>query len=111
MSFIIGPLSGALVASGVYYGFSTLIQTRTQQHRSDLRELSVRLVDMPTHVAAPPSAAARLSDRGFADEMYMRWNAELHGLFTGFRNASQHTGERVRAYVKATLKKRSESSS
>ncbi|KAH9834751.1 uncharacterized protein C8Q71DRAFT_766217 [Rhodofomes roseus] len=36
MSFLVGPISGALAAGGVYYGFSTMIQTRTEQHRTDV---------------------------------------------------------------------------
>ncbi|KAF8957528.1 hypothetical protein BDZ97DRAFT_104269 [Flammula alnicola] len=47
MSFLVGPVSGALVAGGVYYGFSNLIQTRTEQHIKDLHALSVRLVETP----------------------------------------------------------------
>ncbi|KAJ7748404.1 hypothetical protein B0H16DRAFT_1725595 [Mycena metata] len=50
MSFVLGPVSGALVAGGLYYGYSNMMQIR-------LHKLSVRLVETPALIMAPPSAA------------------------------------------------------
>ncbi|KAF9011780.1 hypothetical protein BDQ17DRAFT_1233008 [Cyathus striatus] len=85
MSFFVGPVSGALLAGGVYYGFSNLINTRTEQHRKDLRALSVRLSETPTLTLAPPSAAARISDREFSTYVKSRWNEEVAYMVAGFR--------------------------
>ncbi|KII92392.1 hypothetical protein PLICRDRAFT_50779 [Plicaturopsis crispa FD-325 SS-3] len=84
MSFLVGPVSGALVAGGVYYGFSNLIATRTAQHQSDLHSLSVRLVDAPTYIPAPLPAAARITHHPFLSVFQDRWNAEIETLFRGF---------------------------
>ncbi|PPQ68097.1 hypothetical protein CVT25_014260 [Psilocybe cyanescens] len=86
MSVLLGPLSGALVAGGVYYGFSNLMQTRTQQHIKDLHALSVRLVETPNVVLAPPSAAARIKPHNFTTELKSQWNHEIACLFKGFQN-------------------------
>ncbi|KAF9556816.1 hypothetical protein CPC08DRAFT_710903 [Agrocybe pediades] len=86
MSALIGPLSGALVAGGIYYGFSNLIQTRTEQHIRDLHALSTRLVDSPNVVLAPPSAAMRVKPHPFTNELKYRWNREIAALFLGFQN-------------------------
>ncbi|KAF9531067.1 hypothetical protein CPB83DRAFT_761943 [Crepidotus variabilis] len=85
MSFV-GPLSGALVAGGVYYGFSNLIHTRTEQHRKDLHLLSVRLVETPNLVQAPPSAATRVQPHPLSTEVKAQWNREVENLFRGFQN-------------------------
>ncbi|KAF8902534.1 hypothetical protein CPB84DRAFT_1645003, partial [Gymnopilus junonius] len=82
MSFLLGPLSGALVAGGVYYGFSNLIRTRTQQHITDLHNLSVRLVETPTLVPAPDPAATRVKPHAFSAELKSRWNEQIAALFT-----------------------------
>ncbi|KAH9914100.1 uncharacterized protein B0H18DRAFT_856582, partial [Fomitopsis serialis] len=82
MSFIIGPVSGALAAEGyVYYGFSTMIQTRTEQHRSDLHALSRRLVEADTIVPAPPPASERIIRRPFTAMLKHQWNTEVEALF------------------------------
>ncbi|KAF8351986.1 hypothetical protein F5887DRAFT_933364 [Amanita rubescens] len=84
MSFLVGPLSGALVAGGAYYGLSNMIQSRTQQHQKDLRELNTRITDSVALVNAPPSAAARIERRPFASLVESRWNREVETLFRGF---------------------------
>ncbi|KAL1751574.1 hypothetical protein FB107DRAFT_278536 [Schizophyllum commune] len=89
MSFLVGSLSGAVVAGGFYYGFSNLINSRTSEHRRDLHSLSVRLVDHPTLVPAPPSAASRVSDSDFGDLVRLRWNQQLSKLFLGARDLDQ----------------------
>jgi len=86
MSIFIGPISGALVAGGVYYGLSNLIQTRTEQHKKDLHALSVRLVDTPTVVQAPPSAATRIKPHPFTSELKSQWNNEIATLVSGIQN-------------------------
>ncbi|KAF9810973.1 hypothetical protein IEO21_06730 [Rhodonia placenta] len=83
MSFLVGPVSGALAAGGVYYGFSTLIQTRTEQHRSDLHKLSQRLLDAPSNIPAPASAAQRIVRHPFASLLKNQWNTQLETLFQG----------------------------
>ncbi|KAF5325071.1 hypothetical protein D9619_009899 [Psilocybe cf. subviscida] len=70
----------------VYYGFSNLMQTRTEQHIRDLRALSVRLVDTPTLVLAPTSAAARIKPHPLASEVKAQWNDHVSALFTGVAN-------------------------
>ncbi|TFK31399.1 hypothetical protein BDQ12DRAFT_729590 [Crucibulum laeve] len=83
MSFLVGPVSGALVAGGVYYGFSNLIHTRTEQRQRDIHTLSVRLTETSSLIRAPPSAATRISDRTFSTYVQSRWNQELAYLFVG----------------------------
>ncbi|TFK46395.1 hypothetical protein OE88DRAFT_1739494 [Heliocybe sulcata] len=81
MSFIFGTLSGALVAGGAYYGFSNLIQTRTQTHRRDLHTLSQRLLNPPSALNAPAPAAARIAHDAFSAQLKERWNQEIGGIF------------------------------
>ncbi|KAJ7451986.1 hypothetical protein FB451DRAFT_1283349 [Mycena latifolia] len=83
MSFLLGPVSGALVAGGLYYGYSNMIQTRTEQHKRDLHTLSVRLVETPALIMAPPSAATRITPRPFSALVQARWNQEVASLFAG----------------------------
>ncbi|KAF8065047.1 hypothetical protein FPV67DRAFT_167006 [Lyophyllum atratum] len=93
MSFLIGPASGALVAGGVYYGFSNLIHTRTEQHRRDLHTLSARLIEDPTFAQAAPSAATRITHRPFTSLMKAKWNQEIEYLFAGFASWDQRAQE------------------
>ncbi|KAH9474564.1 hypothetical protein JR316_0013026 [Psilocybe cubensis] len=93
MSVLLGPLSGALVAGGIYYGFSNLMQTRTQQHIKDLHTLSVRLVETPNVILAPPSAAARVKPHNFTTELKARWNNEVECLFRGIQNLDRSAVE------------------
>ncbi|KAG5720879.1 hypothetical protein E4T56_gene15244 [Termitomyces sp. T112] len=93
MSILIGPISGALVAGGVYYGFSNLISTRTEQHRRDLHALSIRLVETPSLVQAPPPAAARITHHPFASLLKAKWNQEVQSLFTGVANWDRRVQE------------------
>ncbi|KAJ7675560.1 hypothetical protein B0H17DRAFT_1207595 [Mycena rosella] len=83
MSFLLGPVSGALVAGGLYYGYSNMIQTRTEGHRRDLHVLSVRLVETPALIMAPPSAATRITPRPFSALIEARWNQEIAFLYAG----------------------------
>ncbi|KAJ6545475.1 hypothetical protein B0H19DRAFT_955738 [Mycena capillaripes] len=86
MSFLLGPVSGALVASGLYYGYSRMIQTRTETHIRDLHTLSVRLVEAPALIMAPPSAATRVTPRPFTSLLQSRWNQEVASLFAELGN-------------------------
>jgi altered-inheritance-of-mitochondria protein 5 len=79
MSALVGPLSGALVAGSFYYGFSNLIQSRTEQHRRDLRILSVRMNEAPTHISAPPSAASRITPT--SSLLQTSWNEQLTNVY------------------------------
>ncbi|EPT03244.1 hypothetical protein FOMPIDRAFT_1047233 [Fomitopsis schrenkii] len=81
MSFLIGPVSGALAAGGVYYGFSTMIQTRTEQHRVDLHALSRRLVEADTIIPAPLPASERIHQRPFDTMLKHQWNIQVEALF------------------------------
>ncbi|PFH50867.1 hypothetical protein AMATHDRAFT_144082 [Amanita thiersii Skay4041] len=89
MSFLVGPVSGALVAGGVYYGFSNLIQTRTQQHKKDLHTLSKRLTESAALTNAPPPAAARVQHSPFMSMVHSKWNQEIEYLFRGFHSWEQ----------------------
>ncbi|KAJ3561884.1 hypothetical protein NP233_g9920 [Leucocoprinus birnbaumii] len=112
MAFV-GPVAGALVAGGVYYGFSNLIQTRTEQLRTEsndgtpyfafpgphfmisysLHVLSSRLVDSPTLANAPPSAASRITSKPWATYAESRWNQEIAYLFAGFHEWDRRASE------------------
>ncbi|KAI0649742.1 hypothetical protein C8Q79DRAFT_901519 [Trametes meyenii] len=81
MSFLVGTASGALVAGGVYYGFSSMISSRTQQHRVDLHHLSDRLVNASSDIPAPLSAAARIPQRPFTEMLQNSWNNQVEALF------------------------------
>ncbi|KAJ7626951.1 hypothetical protein FB45DRAFT_920373 [Roridomyces roridus] len=85
MSFLAGPVSGALVAGGLYYGYSNMMQLKTEQHRKDLHALSVRLVEHPALIIAPPSAATRITPPSFNSVLQARWNQEITTLFGGLR--------------------------
>ncbi|KAG7445027.1 uncharacterized protein BT62DRAFT_933442 [Guyanagaster necrorhizus] len=93
MSFLVGPVSGALVAGGVYYGFSNLIQSRTEQHRKDLHQLCVRLVETPSIVIAPPSAASRIAARPFSSFVHEKWNGEVDAAYHWVRTADKRVQE------------------
>ncbi|KAK7680390.1 hypothetical protein QCA50_016630 [Cerrena zonata] len=89
MSFLVGPISGALVAGGVYYGFSTMIQSSTERHRTDLHLLSRRLVDASATVPAPPSASERIHHSQFNTLLKSKWNTQLGNLFDGVRELDE----------------------
>ncbi|KAJ8072285.1 hypothetical protein PM082_015844 [Marasmius tenuissimus] len=94
MSFLIGPVSGALVAGGVYYGFSNLIQTRTRQISTDLHIQSIRLTETPTIIHdAPRSAASRVAEKPFTALLQAKWNQEMEGLFRWCRDADRRVVE------------------
>ncbi|KAF9467234.1 hypothetical protein BDZ94DRAFT_1249911 [Collybia nuda] len=93
MSFLLGPVSGALVAGGVYYGFSNMMHTRTEHIRRDLKALSIRLEETPTLIQAPPSAASRIKHHPFTSQLHARWNQEIEYLFTGFQEWDKRAQE------------------
>ncbi|EPQ58636.1 hypothetical protein GLOTRDRAFT_110285 [Gloeophyllum trabeum ATCC 11539] len=99
MSFLSGSLAGALVAGGVYYGFSNLIQSRTQAHRADLHDLSRRLLNPPAALNAPPPAAERIHHDAFSTQLKDRWNHEIEGLF----RTSTELAAKGRDWAKRTL--------
>ncbi|GJE93080.1 hypothetical protein PsYK624_092390 [Phanerochaete sordida] len=88
MSVLLGPISGAVIAGGVYYGFSTMIRTRTEQHIHDLHVLSTRLAEpgAPTH--APPSAFDRIEHRPFRVLLQSGWNHQVESMFRDARDFS-----------------------
>ncbi|KAF5367531.1 hypothetical protein D9758_003606 [Tetrapyrgos nigripes] len=96
MSFLIGPASGALVAGGVYYGFSNLIQTRTQQLSTDLHIQSVRLVETPNVIQAPPPAASRIPEKTFSTLLQTKWNEQIEGVFNWARESDKRAVELAR---------------
>ncbi|KAH9848103.1 hypothetical protein C2E23DRAFT_740146 [Lenzites betulinus] len=81
MSFLVGTASGALVAGGVYYGLSSMISTRAQQHRVDLHRLSERMVNASSDIPAPTPAAARIPQRPFLSMLQNSWNNQVEALF------------------------------
>ncbi|KAI1792731.1 hypothetical protein LXA43DRAFT_972392 [Ganoderma leucocontextum] len=93
MSFVVGAASGALVAGGVYYGFSAMMQTRTQQHQSDLHHLSERLVNAAVDIPAPIPASQRIPDRTFVAALQSQWNSQIEALFRGARELDQQAVE------------------
>ncbi|KAN0107731.1 hypothetical protein V8E52_009820 [Russula decolorans] len=99
MSFIIGPLSGALVAGGIYYGFSNLIESRTNRHREDLHTLSRRLITPPAEYDPPPPAAARIVMKPFAELIKQSWNDKVGGLYA----LTRKEGERASSWGRRVL--------
>ncbi|EJF59874.1 hypothetical protein DICSQDRAFT_156037 [Dichomitus squalens LYAD-421 SS1] len=85
MSFLVGAASGALVAGGVYYGFSAMITTRTQHHQADLHRLSERLVNAAADIPAPVPASQRIPDRTFVTALQSQWNSQIETVFRGAR--------------------------
>ncbi|KAF8892886.1 BRO1-like domain-containing protein [Infundibulicybe gibba] len=65
----------------IYYGFSNLMHTRTEQHR-----IAVRLAGPPTLAAAPLSASSRITERPFSALFHEKWNQEVEYLFAGLRD-------------------------
>ncbi|EJD51864.1 hypothetical protein AURDEDRAFT_158709 [Auricularia subglabra TFB-10046 SS5] len=82
MGFFIGALSGALVAGGIYYAYSSTIQTRTLKHCTQLRALAHELQDPPIVRNAPAPAASRIPSRPFSDQFAQKWNDGLRGIST-----------------------------
>ncbi|EIN14520.1 hypothetical protein PUNSTDRAFT_130146 [Punctularia strigosozonata HHB-11173 SS5] len=99
MSFLLGPISGALAAGGIYYGLSNLINTRTEQLRADISHISRRLVEEPTVVAAPLPAAARIVRKPFADMLQEEWNRQVEALFKNTGRLDQSVVEWGRKLV------------
>ncbi|KIP04834.1 hypothetical protein PHLGIDRAFT_92995 [Phlebiopsis gigantea 11061_1 CR5-6] len=81
MSFLLGPISGAVIAGGVYYGFSAMIRTSAEQHIHDLHALSVRLEQPSVDSRAAPSAFDRIRHRPFSRTLKQQWNIQLESLF------------------------------
>ncbi|KAI0074270.1 hypothetical protein K474DRAFT_78892 [Panus rudis PR-1116 ss-1] len=79
MSFLIGPISGALAAGGVYYGLSSMMSNSIQIHRNDMQSLSNRLQSPESQVStsAPPRAADRIQQTHYPDYLKYRWNNQL----------------------------------
>ncbi|KAI8996682.1 hypothetical protein BD414DRAFT_478759 [Trametes punicea] len=99
MSFLIGSVSGALVAGGVYYGFSSMISSRAQQHRTDLHRLSERLVNASSEIPAPVPASARIQQRPFISMLQSGWNNHIEALFRQTRDLDH----RVLEWARKTL--------
>ncbi|KAG6810438.1 hypothetical protein H0H92_011857 [Tricholoma furcatifolium] len=59
----------------------------------NLHSLSVRLVETPTLVQAPPSAATRITHSPFTSMLKAKWNQEVENLFTGAANLDQRALE------------------
>ncbi|RPD61834.1 hypothetical protein L226DRAFT_612189 [Lentinus tigrinus ALCF2SS1-7] len=89
MSFLVGTVSGALVAGGVYYGFSAMMSTRTQQHRADMHHLSERLVNAAADIPAPIPASKRIPKRPFMSVVQSSWNTQIEALFHRTRELDQ----------------------
>ncbi|KAJ4483595.1 hypothetical protein J3R30DRAFT_1806081 [Lentinula aciculospora] len=93
MSFLLGPVSGALVAGGIYYGFSNLIQARTKQLSTDLHIQSTLLLHSPTPAwisTYPSPAASRIEQRPFLSQLQASWNEQLEKTFVWAGQADKH---------------------
>jgi len=99
MSFIISSLSGALVAGGIYYGFSNLIELRTNRHREDLHALSRRLITPPAEHNPPPAAAARIVMKPFTELVKQSWNDKVGRLYA----LTRKEGERASSLERRVL--------
>ncbi|KAF8480073.1 hypothetical protein DFH94DRAFT_459432 [Russula ochroleuca] len=99
MSFVIGPLSGALVAGGIYYGFSNLVESRTNRHREDLHTLSKRLITPPAEYDPPPPAAARIVMKPFMEVIKQSWNDKVGGIYA----LTRKEGERASSWGRRVL--------
>ncbi|KAI0752563.1 hypothetical protein C8Q80DRAFT_1146936 [Daedaleopsis nitida] len=93
MSFLVGTASGALVAGGVYYGFSSMMSTRTQRHRADMHHLSQRLVNAASDIPAPIPASQRIPERPFTAMLQSQWNTQIEALFRSTRALDQQVVE------------------
>ena len=51
--------------------------------------LSVRLVDTPTVVPAPPSAASRIEHKPFASLLQSKWNEQVGSVFDWVRTSDR----------------------
>ncbi|KAH9925017.1 uncharacterized protein BXZ73DRAFT_103395 [Epithele typhae] len=89
MSFLVGTASGALVAGGVYYGFSAMMSSRTGQHQSDMHNLSQRLVNAAADIPTPVPAAQRIPQKPFMAMIQQKWNSQIDALFRGTRDLDQ----------------------
>ncbi|KAI6002153.1 hypothetical protein EDD15DRAFT_2158442 [Pisolithus albus] len=96
MSFLAGSVAGAVVSGGVYYGFSTLMQSRyvvvTYFHASSLHSLSERLSSAST-IVPPPPASTRVVHRPFVTLVQSRWNQEVASIFATVAKWEQHASE------------------
>ncbi|KAF9075635.1 hypothetical protein BDP27DRAFT_1315400 [Rhodocollybia butyracea] len=98
MSFLGSVFSGALVAGGIYYGFSNLIQTRTQQLSKDLHIQSTLLnrAPTPTWISTYPSpAASRIEHKPFLSLMQGSWNEHMEKAFVWAGEVDKHVVDAV----------------
>lgn len=58
-----------------------------------LHALSVRLVETPSLIQAPPPAAERIHKDPLVTEIKSRWNHEVAMLFRGFQNLDKSAVE------------------
>ncbi|KAJ7227585.1 hypothetical protein B0H12DRAFT_1148815 [Mycena haematopus] len=70
-----------------------MMQTRTEAHIRDLHTLSVRLVETPALITAPPSAPTRITPRPFSTLLQSRWNQEVASMYAGLRRWDIHATE------------------
>ncbi|KAF9781248.1 hypothetical protein BJ322DRAFT_1079981 [Thelephora terrestris] len=95
MSFLVGTISGALVAGGVYYGFSNTIETRTKQLRRGIHAVSHRF-ELDSAQAMVPTASDRITHRPFSTLLQGRWNQQVDSLFKTVAGWDRHAAAWVR---------------
>ncbi|KAJ3785940.1 hypothetical protein GGU10DRAFT_375340 [Lentinula aff. detonsa] len=96
MSFLLGPVSGALVAGGVYFGFSNLIQARTKELSTDLHIQSTLLLHSPTPswISTYPSpAASRIEHKPFLSLLQAKWNEQVEKAFVWASQSDKHVSD------------------
>ncbi|KAI5114938.1 hypothetical protein M0805_000582 [Coniferiporia weirii] len=100
MSFLVGTLSGAVVAGGVYYGFSNLIKGQTETHRAEMHALAYKLVAPPAStVPASLPAADRVTHAPVRSLLQGRWNQEVEGVFRTVASWERGTSEWGRKWL------------
>ncbi|KAG8992946.1 hypothetical protein FRB94_011167 [Tulasnella sp. JGI-2019a] len=83
MSFLLGSVTGGVVAGAVYYSFSQSFESKTRRLQNELRDLTVELA-APT-IPTPVPAARKIAYSPFRETLKEQWNQELSNIvhFTG----------------------------
>ncbi|KDQ21680.1 hypothetical protein BOTBODRAFT_26107 [Botryobasidium botryosum FD-172 SS1] len=83
MSFVVGTLTGGLVAGAIYYSFSYTIHTQTYKSRTRLHALAQEL-ESPS-IPQPLPASERITRPQFEDLLKKGWNDQVEGAVNQLR--------------------------